>query len=59
MRAVFMNEQAAGWTWMWVGARPAPAAGAGCLHWSVSTRPAWPAKCLIRPRWQILPQLLC
>ena len=37
MRAVGVNEQAAGLTWMWAGARPAPAAGAGCLRWLVST----------------------
>ena len=29
MRAVGVNEPAAGLTWMWAGARPATAAGAG------------------------------
>ena len=37
MRAVGLNEPPAGGTWMWAGARPAPASGAGCLHWLVST----------------------
>ena len=37
MRAVGVDEPAAGGTWMWAGARPAPAAGAGCLCWLVST----------------------
>ena len=40
MRAVGVNEQAAGGTWMWEGARPEQAAGAGCLRWLVSTTPA-------------------
>ena len=45
MRAVGVNELAAGGTWMWAGARPAPAVGAGCLRWSVHTTPA----CTISP----------
>ena len=40
MRAVGVNEQAAGGTWIWAGARPVPAAGTGCLRWLVSTRQA-------------------
>ena len=40
MRAVGVNEQAAGGIWMRAGARPAPAAGAGLLRWPVSTTPA-------------------
>ena len=35
-----VNEPAAGGTWMWAGARPAPAVGASCLCWLVSTTPA-------------------
>ena len=35
-----MGAQATGGTWMWAGARPAQAAGAGCLRWQVSTTPA-------------------
>ena len=40
MRAVRVNEQAAGGTWMWAGARPEQAAGACCLLWLVSTMQA-------------------
>ena len=41
IRAVGVNEQAAGGTWMWAGATPAPAAGSGCLRgWSAPRRPA-------------------
>ena len=50
MRAVGVNEQAAGLTWMWAGARPAPAAGAGCLRWLVSTTQASASSPCLRAR---------
>ena len=50
MRAVGVNEPAAGLTWMWAGARLATAAGAGCLRWLVSTTPASASSPRLRAR---------
>ena len=57
MRAVGVNEQAAGGTWMWAGARPVPAAGTGCLRWSAPGRLV--QALAVFWRWRLRQPLMC